>query len=40
VPFGKLSGTAVKIDGQDLMIMKKSDMGVIEGKPKNATKVV
>ncbi|HAH11358.1 MAG TPA: co-chaperone GroES, partial [Alphaproteobacteria bacterium] len=31
--FGKWSGTEVKIDGQDLLIMKESDvMGVIEGK--------
>jgi chaperonin GroES len=33
VLFGKWSGTEVKIDGQDLLIMKESDvMGVIEGK--------
>ncbi len=31
--FGKWSGTEVKIDGQDYLIMKESDvMGVIEGK--------
>ena len=30
--FGKWSGTEVKIDGQDLLIMKETDiMGVIEG---------
>ena len=30
--FGKWSGTEVKIDGQDYLIMKESDiMGVIEG---------
>src|SRR6204780_1536188 len=30
VLFGKLSGTEVKIDGQDLLIMKESDiMGVL-----------
>ncbi|MFZ1209071.1 MAG: co-chaperone GroES, partial [Pseudolabrys sp.] len=30
VLFGKWSGTEVKIDGQDLLIMKESDiMGVI-----------
>ena len=30
--FGKWSGTEVKIDGSDLLIMKESDiMGVIEG---------
>ncbi len=33
VLFGKWSGTEVKIDGQDLLIMKESDiMGVIEAK--------
>ena len=32
VLFGKWSGSEVKIDGEDLLIMKKSDvMGVIEG---------
>ena len=32
VLFGKWSGTEVKIDGQDLLIMKESDiMGVVEG---------
>ena len=31
--FGKWSGTEVKIDGEDLLIMKESDvMGIIEGK--------
>ena len=31
VLFGKWSGTEVKIDGQDLLIMKESDiMGVVE----------
>ena len=30
--FGKWSGTEVKIDGEDLLIMKESDiMGVLEG---------
>jgi chaperonin GroES len=30
--FGKWSGTEVKIDGQDLLIMKESDvLGVLEG---------
>jgi chaperonin GroES len=29
--FGKWSGTEVKLDGQDLLIMKESDiMGIIE----------
>jgi chaperonin GroES len=33
VLFGKWSGTDVKIDGEELLIMKESDvMGVIEGK--------
>ena len=32
VLFGKWSGTEVKLDGKDLLIMKESDiMGVIEG---------
>ena len=42
VLFGKWSGTEVKIDGEELIIMKESDiMGVIEGKsaPKTAKKV-
>jgi chaperonin GroES len=36
--FGKWSGTEVKIDGEELLIMKESDvMGIIEGgAPKNA----
>src|ERR1044072_746262 len=34
VLFGKWSGTEVKIDGEDLLIMKESDiLGVLEGKP-------
>ena len=34
VLFGKWSGTEVKIDGEDLLIMKESDvMGVIDGAP-------
>ncbi len=33
VLFGKWSGTEVKIDGEELVIMKESDIfGVIEGK--------
>ena len=33
VLFGKWSGTEVKIDGKELLIMKESDiLGVIEGK--------
>ena len=32
VLFGKWSGTEVKLDGQDLLIMKESDiMGIVEG---------
>jgi chaperonin GroES len=32
--FGKWSGSEVKLDGEELVIMKESDiMGVIEGKP-------
>ena len=34
VLFGKWSGTEVKLDGEELLIMKESDlMGVIEGEP-------
>ena len=37
--FGKWSGTEVKIDGEDLLIMKESDvMGVIEGAAAPARK--
>ncbi len=37
VLFGKWSGTEVKLDGEDLLIMKESDlMGVIEGNKKAA----
>jgi|SRR5690349_18696228 len=33
VLFGKWSGTEIKIDGQDVLIMKESDiLGVLEGK--------
>jgi chaperonin GroES len=33
--FGKWSGTEVKVDGEDLLIMKESDiLGVIEGVAK------
>jgi chaperonin GroES len=40
VLFGKWSGTEVKIDGEDLMIMKESDiMGIIEGTPAKSRKV-
>jgi chaperonin GroES len=31
--FGKWSGTEVKIDGEELLIMKESDiMGIVEGR--------
>ena len=34
VLFGKWSGTEVKLDGEELLIMKESDiMGVLEGRP-------
>ncbi len=37
VLFGKWSGTEVTIDGEDLLIMKESDlMGVIEGAAQRA----
>ena len=33
VLFGKWSGTEVKIDGQELLIMKESDLlGIVEGR--------
>jgi chaperonin GroES len=35
VLFGKWSGTEVKIDGEDLLIMKESDiLGIVEGAGK------
>jgi chaperonin GroES len=37
--FGKWSGTEVKLDGQELLIMKESDiMGIIEGQPSGQEK--
>jgi chaperonin GroES len=37
VLFGKWSGTEVKIDNEELLIMKESDiMGVLEGSPAQA----
>ena len=34
VLFGKWSGTEVKLDGEEFLIMKESDLlGVIEGAP-------
>ena len=38
--FGKWSGTEVKIDGTEYLIMKESDvMGIVEGKSAAAKKV-
>jgi chaperonin GroES len=35
VLFGKWSGTEVKLDGEELMVMRESDiMGIIEGSKK------
>ena len=37
--FGKWSGTEVKIDGEDLLIMKESDiLGIIEGSTSSKKK--
>ena len=37
--FGKWSGTEIKLDGEDLLIMKESDiLGVLEGATANAKK--
>ena len=37
--FGKWSGTEVKLDGEELLIMKESDiMGIIEGRAKAGKK--
>jgi chaperonin GroES len=37
--FGKWSGTEVKLDGEELLIMKESDiMGIIEGQPASKRK--
>jgi len=39
VLFGKWSGTEVKVDGEDLLIMKESDiMGILEGRAKSSKK--
>src|ERR1700721_3237879 len=39
VLFGKWSGSEVKIDGEELMVMKESDiMGVLEGRTGKALK--
>jgi chaperonin GroES len=37
--FGKWTGTEVKIEGEELLIMKESDvMGVVEGSPAQSKK--
>ena len=39
VLFGKWSGTEVRIDGEELVIVKESDiLGIVEGAPKAARK--
>src|SRR6202171_3873502 len=39
VLFGKWSGSEVKIEGEELLIMKESDvMGVVEGAPSSSKK--
>jgi len=39
VLFGKWSGTEVKIDGEELLIMKESDiMGIVEGRKASSPK--
>src|SRR3974377_1157656 len=39
VLFGKWSGTEVKLDGEELLIMKESDiMGILEGRPSKSKK--
>jgi chaperonin GroES len=38
--FGKWSGTEVRVDGEDLLIMKESDiLGIVEGTPAAKKKV-
>ena len=38
--FGKWSGTEVRVDGEDLLIMKESDiLGIVEGSPVAKKKV-
>ena len=37
--FGKWSGTEVKVEGEELLIMKESDiMGIVEGRAKSGKK--
>ncbi|MEI9888999.1 MAG: co-chaperone GroES [Rhizomicrobium sp.] len=39
VLFGKWSGTEVKVEGEDLLIMKESDiMGILEGRKASSKK--
>jgi len=39
VLFGKWSGTEIKVDGEDLLVMKESDVfGVLEGAAASAAK--
>ena len=39
VLFGKWSGTEVKVDGEELLIMKESDiMGILEGRTSKPSK--
>ncbi len=39
VLFGKWSGTEVKLDGEDLLIMKESDiLGIVQGVPSSSRK--
>src|ERR1700751_124259 len=39
VLFGKWSGTEVKMDGEEILIMKESDiMGILEGRPTKSKK--
>ncbi len=38
--FGKYSGSEIKLDGQDLMIMREDEvLGILDGAAKPATKV-
>jgi len=38
--FGKYSGNDIKLDGQELLIMREDEvLGIMEGAPKKASKV-
>ena len=40
VLFGKYSGSEIRIDGEEFLIMREDEvLGVLEGAPKKATKV-